>query len=215
MQNKTLIQTMNQLLERKEMFSWKKRYSAKDNWSVEGDIPFNPKPKMDEDKPAPLKSLPGFKTNDHLHGQAFFDDFTDQIKNRRSLNGSEGYEELTPEAFAQSTRNFQKSLGLYGNKDGGHQSIWWRRTSEQNWERQHSAELALGEIHPDRMYKTPCKPGCMAKTCRVSNGTLDDSIPDTAMDKANEILKRTPAGEQKKPGRTRIEDLRREMGLDD
>jgi hypothetical protein len=35
------------------------------------------------------------------------------------------------------------------------------------------------------------------------------------MEKANEILKRSPAEDQKKPGRTRIEDLRREMGLDD
>lgn len=216
MQNKIFIPIMNQLLERKEMFSWTKRYSAKDPWAVEGEPAFIPKPKKNiEDIPASNKKLPVFKFNDHLRGHAFFDDFTEQVKNRRSLNGSEGYEELTPEAFAQSTRDFQKSLGLYGNRDGKTQSHWWRKTGEQNWEHQHSSELAMGEIHPDRMYKTPCKPNCMSKACRVSNGTYDDSIPDIAMDKANEILKRSPAGEQKRPGRTSIDDLRREMGLDD
>ena len=215
MQNKILIQIMNQSLERKEMFSWKKRYSAKDSWAVEGDIPFNPKPKIDENVSIPLKKLPEFKTNDHLHGQAFFDDFTEQIKNRRNLNGSEGYEELDPGTFAQSTRDHQKRLGLYGNRDGKNQSIWWRRTSEQNWEQQHSAELALGEIQPKDMYKTPCKSNCMTKICKSTREGTDDLIPDTAMDKANEILKRSPAGEQKRPGRTNIEDLRREMGLDD
>ena len=43
-----------------------------------------------------------------------------------------------------------------------------------------------------------------------------DLVPySTYVDKANEILKRSPAVEQKRPGRTSIDDLRREMGLDD
>ena len=199
------------------MLSWKIRYSEKDPWAVEGDEPISPRiVENNFDAPVRKKKLPEFTINPNLRGQAFFDDFTEQIKKRRELNGSDGYEELEPGVFAQATRDHQKLLGLYGQRDGKNASIWWKRTREQNWETQHRSELAMGEIHPDQMYKTPCKPNCMSRVCRAARGELEDSIPDNIMDKANELLDLpVMRQEQKKPQRMTMDDLKRQLGLDD
>jgi hypothetical protein len=128
-------------------FSWKSRYSKNDPWAVEEDDEFKvPKHIEDSDKPVPLKKLPSFEFKSNLRGQAFFDDLTQQVENRRKLNGSPGYERLDIEPFTQATRDFQKQLGLYGDREGNKQSIWWKRTSEQAQEKQKSRMGDLGEF---------------------------------------------------------------------
>jgi len=128
------------------IFNWLTRYSEKDPWAVENDDEYVRPKIQDEDKPDPIKRLPAFEFKPHLRGQAFFDDLTQQVENRRKLNGSPGYERLEIGPFTQSTRDFQKQLGLYEDRDGERQSIWWKRTSEQAQEKQKGKTGDLGEF---------------------------------------------------------------------
>ena len=141
------------------------------------------------DSPNPItKKLSDIDVNYDLHGQAFFDDIIDQVKSKRKeiirdLYDTMNHPGASPEIKkaaesrmddmskeqAQEMRTIQKKLGLYRDKSGPNQSIFWEKESERQWEKQHFMELNLGTMSSDRMYKRPCSPNCPTKICNVRN----------------------------------------------